>query len=176
MYFVDLALTSRATEFSVRFIPLFCFLLPLISSPPSPLPPSPLNTSLPLTNFLQPCLLLDPRSPPPSSYSAPFPLASFSSLNPPLHTSVADEQDDDPHDVVRSPREALQQLRNGLVLGRAAFLEVDGVEDERVGGEAARDREGPVAEERRDGGVPLVDGAGEGGVAIVLGGSCRHPT
>ena len=44
----------------------------------------------------------------------------------------------------------MEQLLDGLVLGRSAFLDVDGVLDERVGGEAARDREGPVAEEGRD--------------------------
>ena len=82
--------------------------------------------------------------------------------------SVNDEQDDDPHDVVRSSREALQQLLDRLVLGRAAFLEVDGVEDERVGGEAARDREGPATEEGRDGSTAAVNGDGEGGAAIIL--------
>ena len=43
------------------------------------------------------------------------------------------------------------------------------MEDERVDGETARDHEGPVAEEGRDGGVFEVNGEGEGGAAVVHG-------
>ena len=57
----------------------------------------------------------------------------------------------------RSRREELQQDRHAHVLGRAAFLGVDGLEDARVCGEAARNRKGPAAEECA---VPLVVGLG----------------
>ena len=52
----------------------------------------------------------------------------------PVTLSGLDRGDDD-----RSRREELQQDRHAHVLGRAAFLGVDGLEDARVCGEAARD-------------------------------------
>ena len=85
--------------------------------------------------------------------------------------SVADELDGDSHDIVRSPSDALEQLLDGLLLGRAAVLEVDGAGDARVGGEAARDREGPVAEKGHDS-VPVAHGLvgeEEGSIAVDVG-------
>ena len=126
---------QTSTPFTQQYWGHLMFFPPLSSQTHTGTPPHQIPTTTP-SPFL--------NSPSPLPKSAPLPsTSSLASAPPPQLPRRRRIGRRLSRNVVGSPREALQQLRNMLPQERGAFVEADGVEDTRVSGEAAKYRERP---------------------------------